>query len=238
MDFHALQHKLFEIEPSNPIEDKQKMIAAAQGNLQKNAEPKKDYVQESLEVPQGSMPLGIDDISDFAKLAGVTINETQKMGSAGQAKGKDPMPNAKPGRTKHPLKDKLVGEDQMQIGTEMLDIAETADFFSRAFYQAWKANDRKSQKELLDNLQKSLDRAYNIFQMGDDKSVDTIERSLTKGEEKSKEKYVKGMKKNKGDFEKRYGKDAKAVMYATATKMAKNESIKDMLYKALNDYKS
>jgi hypothetical protein len=29
------------------------------------------------------------------------------------------------------------------------------------------------------------------------------------------------MKKNKGDFEKRYGKDAKAVMYATATKMAK-----------------
>ena len=140
--------------------------------------------------------------------------------------------------TPHPLKDKLVGEDQMQIGTEMLDIAETADFFSRAFYQAWKANDRKSQKELLDNLQKSLDRAYNIFQMGDDKSVDTIERSLTKGEEKSKEKYVKGMKKNKGDFEKRYGKDAKAVMYATATKMAKNESIKDMLYKALNDYKS
>jgi 5'(3')-deoxyribonucleotidase len=47
------------------------------------------------------------------------------------------------------------------------------------------------------------------------------ERTLTKGEEKKKEKNVKGMKKNKGDFEKRYGKDAKAVMYATATKMAK-----------------
>jgi 5'(3')-deoxyribonucleotidase len=47
------------------------------------------------------------------------------------------------------------------------------------------------------------------------------ERTLTKGEEKTKEKNVKGMKKNKGDFEKRYGKDAKAVMYATATKMAK-----------------
>ena len=47
------------------------------------------------------------------------------------------------------------------------------------------------------------------------------ERPLTKGEKKDKEKYVKGMKKSKGDFEKRYGKDAKAVMYATATKMAK-----------------
>ena len=29
------------------------------------------------------------------------------------------------------------------------------------------------------------------------------------------------MKKVKGDFKDRYGKDAKAVMYATATKMAK-----------------
>ena len=50
------------------------------------------------------------------------------------------------------------------------------------------------------------------------------ERSLTKSEEDKKEDIVKGMKKNKGDFEKRYGKEAKAVMYATATKMAKNES--------------
>ena len=47
------------------------------------------------------------------------------------------------------------------------------------------------------------------------------ERSLTKDEEKDKEKYVKGMKKNKTDFKKRYGDDAEAVMYATATKMAK-----------------
>ena len=52
-------------------------------------------------------------------------------------------------------------------------------------------------------------------------AVKIKERKLTKGEEKKKEKNVKGMKKNKGDFEKRYGKDAKAVMYATATKMAK-----------------
>ena len=50
----------------------------------------------------------------------------------------------------------------------------------------------------------------------------TDERSLTKGEEGKKEKYVKGMKKAKGDFKKRYGKDAEAVMYATATKMAKD----------------
>ena len=47
---------------------------------------------------------------------------------------------------------------------------------------------------------------------------------LSKSEEKDKERIVKGMKKNKSDFEERYGKDAKAVMYATATKLAKGVS--------------
>jgi hypothetical protein len=54
-----------------------------------------------------------------------------------------------------------------------------------------------------------------------------LERPLSKGEEKDKEKYVKGMKKNAKDFKKRYGKDAKAVMYATATKMAKESITED-----------
>ena len=52
---------------------------------------------------------------------------------------------------------------------------------------------------------------------------DVNERSLTKGEEKKKEKIVKGMKKKKDDFKKRYGDEAEAVMYATATKMAKGK---------------
>ena len=55
------------------------------------------------------------------------------------------------------------------------------------------------------------------------------ERPLTKGEESDKEKYVKGMKKNAKDFKKRYGKDAKAVMYATATKMAKESIVESTL---------
>ena len=56
------------------------------------------------------------------------------------------------------------------------------------------------------DIHKTLAEAYDNF---------------TKSEEKKKEKIVKGMKKNKDDFKKRYGKDAEAVMYATATKMAK-----------------
>jgi len=64
------------------------------------------------------------------------------------------------------------------------------------------------------------------------------ERELTKPETKEKERIVKGMKKNKSDFKDRYGKDAEAVMYATATKNAKkNESIKDQLLKMLDEKK-
>ena len=54
------------------------------------------------------------------------------------------------------------------------------------------------------------------------------ERTLTKGEEKTKEKYVKGMKKSAKDFKARYGDRAKEVMYATATKMAKEENIDEV----------
>jgi len=57
------------------------------------------------------------------------------------------------------------------------------------------------------------------------KNSKVLERPLTKDEKEDKEKYVKGMKKNKKGFKKRYGDDAEAVMYATATKMAKENKI-------------
>ena len=50
------------------------------------------------------------------------------------------------------------------------------------------------------------------------------ERELTNTEVNRKEEIVKSMKKKMPEFKKNYGKDAKSVMYATATKIAKNES--------------
>lgn len=49
------------------------------------------------------------------------------------------------------------------------------------------------------------------------------ERTLTPGETEKKEKIVHGMKKSLAGFKARYGDRAKSVMYATATKAAKNE---------------
>jgi hypothetical protein len=55
------------------------------------------------------------------------------------------------------------------------------------------------------------------------------ERTLSDEEKAKKEKYVKGMKKASGTFKKKYGDKAKDVMYATATKMAKKESIEEAM---------
>ena len=69
------------------------------------------------------------------------------------------------------------------------------------------------EKEIAKEQRKNTDEAH-----GGQHS--TSGRSMTKGEMKKREKIVKGMKKNKAGFKKRYGKDAEAVMYATATKNA------------------
>ena len=116
MDFNALQHKLFELDPSDPAEDLRKLTESAGGQAQRNVAETVNYVQESVEVKEGTMPVEGDySLNDFAALAGVTLTEAQKKGPEGQTKGKDPMPSAKPGCTKHPLKDKLVGEDDDRI---------------------------------------------------------------------------------------------------------------------------
>lgn len=49
------------------------------------------------------------------------------------------------------------------------------------------------------------------------------ERTLTEPEMNKREEYVKGMKKKLSGFKQRYGDRAKEVMYATATKMAKED---------------
>ena len=73
----------------------------------------------------------------------------------------------------------------------------------------------------------SVDDFKKKAQPGLLKALKLSERTLTEPEKKEKERIVKGMKKVQGDFEDRYGKDkGKSVMYATATKLAK-ESVNE-----------
>ena len=113
MDFNALQHKLFALDPSDPREDLRKLAESAGGMPQESAPITESLVQESVEVQEGTMPVeGNYSLSDFAALAGVTLTEAQKTGSAGQLKGKDAIKKNPAGTTKNPTRDKLVGEDK------------------------------------------------------------------------------------------------------------------------------
>jgi hypothetical protein len=194
MDYNALQHKLFAMDPTDPKEDLAKLRAQAGGDAPAPA-PKVDYIAESAEVPEGSLQMDRDySINDFAALAGV-VTEKQKMGSAGQAKGKDPMPStSKPstrGEQPHPLKDKLVGEaspdEEDKFHTDLDDLVHKTFGHS--------SDEEKSDKDRIAELEKRVEAL----------EAQLSERTLTKGEEKKKEKYVTGMKKNKDDFKDRYG---------------------------------
>jgi len=67
-----------------------------------------------------------------------------------------------------------------------------------------------------------------------------VERKMSDAEMNKREEIVKGMKKKLSDFRARYGKRAKDVMYATATKQAMKEDIKESVLPAnspIRDYK-
>ena len=243
MDYNALQHKLFAMDPVDPKQELEKLRAQAGGNAPA-PEVKVDYIAESASVPEGSLQMDRNySVSDFAALAGITLNEGHKTGSEGQLKAKDAITKkSKPGgnETPHPARGKLVGEADDDAFTKAIDksfgqgsIAKKIGFSPTG--ELYKAIYRAIKAIMPDASEPEIQKAAQAAATSMEESIS--ERELTKGEEKKKEKYVKGMKKNKGDFKDRYGKDAKAVMYATATKMAKEssvESIKDQLYAALN----
>ena len=92
-------------------------------------------------------------------------------------------------------------------GKEKADVA-------KASVQAVKNEETHTKIQVIDmtdpnNIQKS--------------EIDLEERTLTKPEAKKKEEIVKSMKKKMPGFKERYGERAKSVMYATATKLAKEE---------------
>ena len=76
MDFAALQQKLFDLDPSDRAEDLRRLTESVGDMPQESAQTQENFVQESVEIAEGTMPVEGDyNLNDFAKLAGVTLNE-------------------------------------------------------------------------------------------------------------------------------------------------------------------
>jgi len=216
MDYNALQHKLFAMDPTDPAEDLAKLRAQAGGNAPSSEVKKVDYITESAKVPEGSLQMDRNySVSDFAALAGVSEGQ-QKTGSAGQAKGKDPMPKTSTpsttGEQDHPLKDKLVGDSIQYEDDDRISALERRIEALEAML---------SERELTKGEVKKRDK--------------TADKIMDKPKAK---KSIASWAKDKG-------MDPEGAVYAIATNMAKKKkstqtasldtsSIKNRLYDALN----
>jgi hypothetical protein len=135
---------------------------------------------------------------------------------------------------KEKLKAQMARSKQAQLRREAKEIAEAVDIM----VDALAALEEKASKAKVD-----LDTMFVEFvdgytnphgqqtpQQGGFANVNRLIAEMSQAEKDKAEDIVKGMKKNASDFKKRYGKDAKSVMYATANKMAQEnvkESLKD-----------
>ena len=224
MDFNALQHKLFALDPSDPAEDLRKLAESAGGMPQESVPITESLAQESVEVQQGTMPIEGDySLSDFAALAGVTLNESQKTGSAGQLKGKDVIKKNPAGTTKNPTKDKLVGEDEVgKVMDPNYTVKKAAEF--KKWLGATPSNSKKD-KTVAPKKQTS------VATIGDYQSFlkqHTVQL-----------KQISADRQKKAEFDKFMAKMAEEIKTPVLRPSTDNsvESIKDMLYRKLNDKK-
>lgn len=100
--------------------------------------------------------------------------------------------------------------------TEFLKSLQEADVVARADYKVG-ASGRKTHREIVFHDGSGTGKE-------DEEKKEVKEETMTDAEMKKREDIVKGMKKNVAGFKARYGDRAKEVMYATATKLAKEET--------------
>ena len=249
MDFHKLQQTLFALDPSDPAEDLRKLREAA-GSASNDVAPTKDYVVESVEVPQGSMPVeGNYSIADFAALAGVKPMLTEGPMDAFRA-GVDSatsgilapdsaeraiksvlgLDGKSPSKEKKPKDDVIVAKNTPKT-KEAVGLSPKLNAFLAPYATALEAIRINSKgKAKFEELMKEFDPSIDQPQEAQEKKqmpkprdpssqyMNDLRKSGAMGAHKDKKRDAKmGKEKHKKD-------------YAT-------ESIKEMLYRKLNDLK-
>jgi hypothetical protein len=109
------------------------------------------------------------------------------------------------------------------------DIGKPGKMFSKIASSAAKRYGSKESGEkvagaVLAKLRMKEDVDMDIDDADVEEILNIVEKTLTEPEMKKREDVVKSMKKGFSGFRKRYGDKAKSVMYATATKIAKEKA--------------
>jgi predicted secreted protein len=164
-----------------------------------SAKARRDQVKKDIDTLKGpkSKDLMQKDKEDYMKTKG-QYDEAAKP---------DFLDMDKDGDKKEPMK-KAVADKKMKEDTEFKD----------KLIEALKGNQHKIDK----NKNNKIDaQDFKILRKEESEELD--EKEMTDSEMAKREKIVKSMKKGFAGFRQRYGKDAKSVMYATATKQAMKE---------------
>ena len=102
--------------------------------------------------------------------------------------------------------------EQLQVARDRVTDKIVAFEGSKEYDAVYESNDYQKDRMFLDVITQAIS-----------------ERALSPEEEGKKEKFVKGMKKKSVEFKKRYGDKGEQVMHATASKMAKKESLEEAM---------
>ena len=161
-----------------------------------------------------------DPDKEFSKLAKKTPKEVDEELKGAQHKLDVAEPKGK--LTGADFK-KLRKEDAEQIDEISSGLASRYLSKTKPEYSSPKEIEKRSAGRKLALLKKWGDKSHGIDEpkVKATEELDLSEKTLTPAESKKKEEIVKSMKKGASGFKERYGKRAKEVMYATATKQAK-----------------
>jgi len=221
-----------EDEAEEAVDKHEKKLHGKKGEVSKH---EKEMHNEETEIEEGTK-------MQIAK------GRTRNVGTYGQAKGADfggtdwdkeeSGKEEKPKRAKYGSRQNYVRSKRVNEGfTDMLSVYNEGGIKSlleslknkeieieEEATNAEFTSELEKAKAKAEGREKANVAAASVQSVEVKEEVEQIEeRTLTEPEMKKKEDVVKGMKKNLSSFKQRYGDRSKEVMYATATKIAKDE---------------
>lgn len=225
--------------PRNTIFKKKKQMVGIDLGIDLRKESYSDWRGELKELVIGNPP-------PAAKDEDIATNASPKTDTQAQKEIKEKPVNTVNNKVKiNPVMNPVMGESFENLGGQVIEFVDLTEERAKTREEARKkleAN-RKAieagrpedspygkhpRKKLKSPSEYGKDPWSTHAKAHAKEETELEERSLTDGEEDKKEKYVLSMKKNVDAFKKRYGDRAKSVMYATATKMAKEGYDMDM----------